>query len=89
MKKLATLVAVLAALSTNSAFAQGNSNNNNQSMSKQQMMAAKNGMPGKCCVDNSFQWGIGLVGLAVMGVVVGLTASAATDGGSSHSNSND
>lgn len=70
MKKLTVLVVTLAAL-TNAAFAQETSQNQkSQSMyGKQKQTTEKK--------SDSFAWGIGLGALAVIGVVVGVTAGSA------------
>lgn len=45
--------------------------------------AEKNMAGTECCAD--FQWGIAAGGLAVLGVMIGLTVSAACDNGPSYS----
>ena len=41
---------------------------------------------GKQATNDCFQWGIALVGIAVLGTVIGLTASAASSNQNSYSN---
>ena len=71
MKKLTVLVVTLAAL-TNAAFAQETSQNQ-----KSQPMYGKQKQMDKEKKSDSFAWGIGLGALAVIGVVVGVTAGSA------------
>jgi hypothetical protein len=63
MKKITVLVAMVALLGSNAAFAQS---------------MEKNKKPPCPSASNDFAWGIGLAGLAVIGVVAGLTASMAS-----------
>ncbi len=67
MKKLTVLLAVFATLVGNTGYAQ---------TPKSQM--GRGASAGKNTASDSFAWGIGLGGLAVLGVVVGLTAAAAS-----------
>lgn len=67
MKKLTTLMAVLALLAGTSAHA--------QSMGKGAKASSNTS------TDNWGAWGIGLGGLAVIGVVVGLTVAGSTSNG--------
>jgi hypothetical protein len=68
MKKLSVIVAITATLVGSSAFAQP---------------AGKGAAAAKNNASDDFSWGIGLGGLAILGVVVGLTvASAASDSSS-------
>ncbi len=66
-------MAVVAMLAGNAAFAQGNMGRGAQ----QGTTYASN--------DDSFAWGIGLGGLAVLGIVVGLTAASAASSPSTFS----
>ena len=70
MKKLSVIVAIAATLVGSSAFAQP---------------AGKGASAAKNNANDDFSWGIGLGGLAVLGVVVGLTAAAASSSPSSFS----
>lgn len=72
MKKFTILLAIVATLAGNVASA--------QTMSKPNM-PAKNKV-----TDDGFNWGIGLVGMAVLGVVVGLTAASASSTPNTYSN---
>ncbi len=62
MKKITVLVAMVAMLGSNAAFAQ----------------SMNNKKPPCPSASNEFAWGVGLCGLAVLGVVAGLTASMAS-----------
>ncbi len=66
MKKFTVLLAVMATLVGNSAFAQ------NDMYTGRGANSAKS-----TATNNDFQWVIGLGGLAILGVVVGLTAASA------------
>lgn len=66
MKKIAVLMAVIATLAGNAAYAQ-------QSMTTGKGAAAATSRR----ANESLAWGIGLGALAVLGAVVGLTAAAA------------
>jgi hypothetical protein len=61
MKKMTVLVALVAMLGSNAAFAKPNDKN-----------------PPCPPASHDFAWGIGLVGLTVISVVAGLTASMAS-----------
>ena len=63
MKKLTVFLAVIAMLAGNSAFAQP---------------AGKSAAAAKATATDDLAWGIGLAGLAILGVVVGITAAAAS-----------
>jgi hypothetical protein len=63
MKKITVLMAMVAMLGSNAAFAQ-----TNDKYKKAPCPSA----------SNDFAWGIGLTGLAVIGVVAGLTAGMAS-----------
>ncbi len=70
MKKLPIILTIVATLASNGAFAQ---------------QTGRAASSAKSTATDDFAWGIGLVGLAVIGVVVGLTASAAAHDPSSFS----
>ena len=72
MKKLFVMLAVVASLTSNAAFAQSSSSGRGAA-------AAKNN------ASDDFAWGIGLVGLGVLATVVGLTAATAAQSPSAHS----
>lgn len=75
MKKMTLLLAMAAMFSSNCAFAQTNSTatpNNNTTTSR------PTSKPQPACPKKEFAWGIGLLGLAVVGVVAGVTASMAS-----------
>jgi hypothetical protein len=63
MKKFALMLAVFATLAGNSAFAQS---------------TGRGAATARTTASDDLAWGIGLGGLAVLGVVVGLTAAAAS-----------
>lgn len=73
MKKMITLLALTALLSGNVAQAQNST--------PSRPPAPKNNVQ-----NDDFCWGIGLVGLAVLGTVVGLTAASASSTPVSYSN---
>jgi hypothetical protein len=73
MKKFITLLAFAALLSGNVAQAQTNTPNRPPA-------------PKTNVKNDDFCWGIGLVGLAVIGTVVGLTAASAASSPVSYSN---
>lgn len=68
MKKFSAVLTVAALLASSAAFAQPNNTNNQMGRGSQ---AATN------TASDDWAWGIGLGGLAVLGVVVGLTAASA------------
>ena len=70
MKKFAMIVAVLATLAGNAAHAQTTMNKNGSNTTGAGARA------GTFSTDN-FAWGIGLGGLAVLGIVVGITVGGA------------
>ena len=76
MKKLTILMAVLAMVGSNSAFAQSSQNNN--SMGKGAAAGTSNGNSG------GMAWLVGLGALAVLGTVVGITVATATSSPSSY-----
>lgn len=63
MKKLTLLLAVVATLAGNGAYAQ---------------TTGKAASAGKTTANNDLAWGLGLAGIAVIGTVVGVVASAAS-----------
>lgn len=71
MKKLSIILALAATLVGSNAHA--------QTSGKAASMAKNNG-------SDDFQWGIGLMGVAILGVVVGLTAASAASSPNSYSN---
>ncbi len=73
MKKFITLLAFAALLSGNVAQAQNNT-------------PSRPPAPRNNTQNDDFCWGIGLVGLAVLGTVVGLTAASAASSPTSYSN---
>jgi hypothetical protein len=77
MKKFALMIATVATLMGNGAYAQpANSNKAKPVMSTNNTGYAA--QQAGSYSSNSFAWGVGLVGLVVIGTVVGLTVSAAT-----------
>ncbi len=80
MKKFTLIIAVIATLVGNGAYAQpANNNNNNRNMNKPAMSNTGAGaQQAGTYSSNNFAWGVGLVGFAVIGTVVGLTVAAAT-----------
>jgi len=76
MKKFIVVVAALATLVGNGAYAQTTKSNNKMGAGAQ---------AGTYSTYNTFAWGIGLGGLAVLGIVVGLTVAGATGSQSSQS----
>lgn len=73
MKKFSILLAIVVTLAGNVASAQ---------------TMGRNNAPAKHKVsDDGFNWGIGLVGVAVLGIVVGLTAASAASTPSTYSTS--
>lgn len=94
MKKVTAIVTAFAILASNAGYAQSmNRDNRDKDNCHKECRTydrkplnerdrEKNMAGTECCAD--LQWGIGLVGLAVLGVVVGLTASAATSNGSTY-----
>lgn len=64
------MTVLVALLSSNSGFAESSAN--------EKKMKEKQKTQKAPCPSDEFAWGIGLVGLAVIGVVVGLTASMAS-----------
>ena len=76
MKKIATVLAVIATLSGNSALAQ--TSNNSQAM-------GQGAQAGAYSTQDNFAWGIGLGALAVIGTVVGLAAGTAASNSNSFS----
>lgn len=71
MKKLTVLLAVVATLAGNAGYAQP--------------ATGKGAATGKSTANDDFAWGIGLGGLAVLGVVIGITAAAAASSPSTFS----
>lgn len=71
MKKFAIVVAVLATLVGNSGYAQGTNGVKKKPMGNGAQTAGS-------YTSENFAWGIGLGALAVIGVVVGLTAGTAS-----------
>lgn len=69
MKKISLILAIVATLAGSNGYAQNN---------------GKGAAAGKSS-SSDFAWGIGLTGLAVLGVVVGVTAAAAASSPSSFS----
>lgn len=98
MKKITSMIVALAVLASNVGYAQNNckpckpacepcppkpccTTYDRKPLKCEDM--EKNMAGTECCAD--FQWGIAIGGLAVLGVVVGLTAAAATSNGPSYS----
>ena len=75
MKKFTIILATVAVLMSNGAFAQ-------TAKSKGQANAAQ---AGNMSSSDNFAWGIGLGALAVVGVVVGITAASASSSPSTFS----
>lgn len=71
MKAFATFLAVAATLSGSAAYAA--------------QPAGRGAAASRDSANDSFAWGIGLGALAVLGIVIGLTAAAAADNPSSFS----
>ena len=71
MKKMTAILTVMALLLVNAGHAQNNS--------------GKGAAAGSNAANNDFAWLIGLGGVAVLGVVVGVTAAAATSNPTSFS----
>lgn len=63
MKKISVLLAIVATLAGNGGYAQP---------------AGRGAAAARQTANNEFAWGIGLVALAVLGTIVGVTASAAS-----------
>ncbi len=74
MKKLAFVLAAVATLTSNGAFAQNS-----------QKPMGSGAQAGSYSSSDNFAWGIGLGALAVVGVVVGLTAGTSAGSASSFS----
>ena len=70
MKKMTAILTVMALLLVNAGHAQSN---------------GKGAAAGTTAANNDFAWVIGLGGVALLGVVVGVTAAAATSSPSSFS----
>ncbi len=75
MKRIAIIIAVLATLSGNSAFAQDGGK-----------QIGQGAQAGTYSSSNQFAWGIGIGGLAILGIMVGIVAgtssqSSSTSGG--------
>ena len=71
MKKIAPLIAAVATVFGTPAHAQ---------------TTGRAATAGKQAANDSFQWGIALIGIAVLGTIVGLTASTASANQNSYSN---
>ena len=71
MKKIMMLMAVLAMVGSNSAFAQNNSDSSDRNMGRGSSVSTN-----AACCNNYMGWLVGLGSLAVLGTVVGLSASS-------------
>lgn len=79
MKKLVIMMALVATLVSNGAYAQNNNNNrpNNANRNANTNNTGTAAQQGTYSTYDNLAWGIGLGGLAVIGVVVGVTVAGA------------
>jgi hypothetical protein len=81
MKKITALMTFVALLGSNAAFAdcQNDKKMNDKKYEQPKERMKEKAKEKECpCPCKEFAWGIGLCGLAVVGVVAGLTASMAS-----------